>query len=846
MLAVRCASRSTAARRISNESASMMMLARRTPINRRMLSSSPKHTGVARLLPSGRLAAGGTVLTATTAVLLYSSTSNIASMEEYKRAADEKIGGSKILDDIQAYLGKLTGSSSQSEKEEEEEKGSESVESEEKEAVKESEVEEDTTHNEGGPGEKVVVPLDPELVESLPIMSLDEVRKCDGLQNKDRLLVTHDGIVYDVTMFAENHPGGRTLLETAAGLDLQHFFDNYTVHGKSDKAANWLAPLAVGKLTEEETLMAKQHTTPEKHVEKRMAMLTKARRKILVVTASLPLWLAVRNFVSFVGWFVPSLGRSLARIVPVVVPGFSPGAEPLHCEEEEQYSVAVIGGGIAGCGAAWSCKESGFRVTLFEARPHVSGNARTFDWDFSPYREKDEEQTVRSCVSVTAWPSLYYKNYTALLEKLDIETVHQPLSWFLNSKVEGAVGTLWGADPRLYEGSLRKVLEKDFNRYKYTLNISNVICDFFTFRWAPWRREDEPSMYDNHQGLGFMNPFNIIPLYTLFRSLGGSDLWWDVVFTPHYTASFLVDELRPFPAVFGPVIESQIPLLPNKSNCWQGKSKRGENDCNINTCVTWKDAGKGIREVFDRLTSGIDLRENTRVLDVKVLPNGKKRVYDENDKYVDVDRVIFACPVNAIGNIHKSHSELADTILATPIYADDLHPSSGHMHAVMHSDSSVIESEHREDCLKRASNYVEVTRLSNGEINIENQYNFGVQTPGPGVYDLPLDKKPVMLISHSLGEGKSIDPSLVRGTGNHARAHPLYSGWNLMAMLSLRLVNGENGIYYCSNWTTPANTHDMSFLSGLVCAHAVGAKYPFEHKREAKKDFNRLRDLMGI
>ena len=28
------------------------------------------------------------------------------------------------------------------------------------------------------------------------------------------------------------------------------------------------------------------------------------------------------------------------------------------------------------------------------------------------------------------------------------------------------------------------------------------------------------------------------------------------------------------------------------------------------------------------------------------------------------------------------------------------------------------------------------------------------QTSGPGVYDLPLHQKPVMLISHALGEGK--------------------------------------------------------------------------------------------
>jgi hypothetical protein len=49
-----------------------------------------------------------------------------------------------------------------------------------------------------------------------------------------------------------------------------------------------------------------------------------------------------------------------------------------------------------------------------------------------------------------------------------------------------------------------------------------------------------------------------------------------VVFTPHYTASFLVDELRPFPAVFGPLIEAQIPLNPVPGeNVWTGAARRG-------------------------------------------------------------------------------------------------------------------------------------------------------------------------------------------------------------------------------------------------------------------------------
>ena len=107
------------------------------------------------------------------------------------------------------------------------------------------------------------------------------------------------------------------------------------------------------------------------------------------------------------------MGRLLANwAVPVTVPGLTKGSERLldaqeKKEDDKPYKVAVIGGGIAGCGAAWALSLSGFDVTLYEAREQISGNARTFTWDFSPYRGWGA--TVESCVSVTAWPPIFYK-----------------------------------------------------------------------------------------------------------------------------------------------------------------------------------------------------------------------------------------------------------------------------------------------------------------------------------------------------------------------------------------------------------------------------------------------------
>ena len=97
------------------------------------------------------------------------------------------------------------------------------------------------------------------------------------------------------------------------------------------------------------------------------------------------------------------------------------------------------------------------------------------------------------------------------------------------------------------------MFEKDFRIYEKVERFAAATTDLFTgASWDPRKRQDTPSMYANHTGFGMLNPLNVVPLYSLFKWAGGSDLWWDVVFTPFYTASFLVDELRPFPAVFGP------------------------------------------------------------------------------------------------------------------------------------------------------------------------------------------------------------------------------------------------------------------------------------------------------
>lgn len=268
-------------------------------------------------------------------------------------------------------------------------------------------------------------------------------------------------------------------LLTAAGLDLSHFFENYTVHLQNDKAKarGYLDGMAIGRLTDEDAEKARATSTPQTHIESRMSVLSSARTSMLLVMASLPVWMSVRWVVQLVGYFVPPLGHWLAAWLPVSVPGLA-GATPIPSATANgtKARVAVIGGGIAGSGATYTLTESGYDVTLFEARETLCGNARSWDWDVNG-------RTATSCVAVTAWPAILYKNYTALLKKLDVKTAPMPLSWFLYSKVPGLEGFLWVADPAAPEGSLRRRFAEDFRRYDFVQRFVRRVTNFYTLEW---------------------------------------------------------------------------------------------------------------------------------------------------------------------------------------------------------------------------------------------------------------------------------------------------------------------------------------------------------------------------
>ncbi len=53
-------------------------------------------------------------------------------------------------------------------------------------------------------------------------------------------------------------------------------------------------------------------------------------------------------------------------------------------------------------------------------------------------------------------------------------------------------------------------------------------------------------------------------------------------------------------------------------------------------------------------------------------------------------------------------------------------------------------------------------------------------------------------------------------------------------------------LYFAGSSVTPGNGHDLSLLSGLVVAAAVGAPFPFVENEAALSDFHALQGMMGL
>ena len=288
--------------------------------------------------------------------------------------------------------------------------------------------------------------------------------------------------------------------------------------------------------------------------------------------------------------------------------------------------VAVIGGGIAGFGAAHSLCRSGVDVEIFEEYDRAGGNAKTHEWP----------DGAVTGLSVLAWPS-YFRNYAALLRQLGLETAQVELPFYLR-RADGE-SFVHGRSEAL---SVRYAA--DMRRWARLVALVRRVNRFFA-------RSDTPSLYH----FSLLNPMNVLPLRLLCWLCGISAGFWREVIVPLHCTTFLTSRLGLVPAVVVPTIDDIIPLagIPRLSS-WVGSSNGSSNGSSA--------------DVFERIAAAapsLRVRTSCRVERVRRAPDGTWTVHVQPRDAASApaacdgfDRVVFA----------SSARHAAAALPATPLW----------------------------------------------------------------------------------------------------------------------------------------------------------------------------------
>ena len=471
--------------------------------------------------------------------------------------------------------------------------------------------------------------------------------------------------------------------------------------------------------------------------------------------------------------------------------------------------IAIVGGGIGGTSAAYALIQNGYKnVTIYEARDQLGGNAKTHLW-------QEETNSITTGLSVLAWP-LIFRNYIHLLNRLNIPTTIVQLPFFIHDREKNRV---FAHGNQEYQ---TKRYNRELKRWKKLVHIVQYASELFSGK--------ESSLYH----FSLLNPFNYISLRMLSVFFGISNDFWNNLVVPMYASSFLSTKLSFIPAAILPVIDSLISLQPNA----------------IPTMQTW--VGTSI-DVFEKMTKGVRIQTNHRVQQVHIerRENHQISISIDHEK-VRYDRIIFACNAQAIIKAliagRSNPSYLLNLLLSNVSYGDtdDLNMLDG----IIHRDRNILPMEYADELCRDYANYIDVKYDQQKQVFYH--YNtFILSSWLPNIHAMlrenhrehqHLEPMFVTYVSSDQPPPK-IDSRKIYGKVDNRSAHPSLSFRNQAISLLMRLVQGENGMYFCGNAVTPANGHDLSLISGFAVAELIGARYIFEKDAAPLRDYQRFKRM---
>jgi predicted NAD/FAD-binding protein len=316
--------------------------------------------------------------------------------------------------------------------------------------------------------------------------------------------------------------------------------------------------------------------------------------------------------------------------------------------------IAIIGGGMAGLGAAWTLHRHPdlFDIRLFEANSAVGGNAITVDMP------QDNGDSIPFDISVTACIPTVYQNYVQLLREHGIQLIDTRFSYSVKYGNEVYAHN--------FNSELRKELQPEIDRFQKLLAFLKVFNRLNKSR---------------SELIAMLNPFNYVSMGALLN-LG------------RFSGDFRYKVLKPLFVNF--LMATNVFDMP------ASLFSRYLDFFDIENATPMQTWDQGTRRIYAAMSEGF--RD-------KIYLNRPVRKVRRSATHVEVedaegaaerfDEVIFACNANQTLMLLENPTRLEVSILSSIRYESELHN-----HTVVHYDSSILPNNETEPARTR-SNFIE-------------------------------------------------------------------------------------------------------------------------------------------
>ena len=344
--------------------------------------------------------------------------------------------------------------------------------------------------------------------------------------------------------------------------------------------------------------------------------------------------------------------------------------------------IAIIGGGIAGLGAAWALNQhpDRFDFRLFEAQGGVGGNAITVNMP------QQDGPPIPFDISVTALIPSVYQHYLLLMERFGIELIDTQFNYSVKYQDEIYAHGL--------DTDLKRRLQPEIDRFR------QLLAGLHRLGWLTHSRS---------KFLNPLNPCNYVSMGTVLNLAGFSQDFKYQLLKPMFVNFLMATNVFDMQAaLFARYLEFFDIEKATPMQTWDHGSQR------IYQSLTADFADKiylnrPIRKVY-RHTGGVLVKDDTGVIEA-------------------FDDVVLACNANDSLMLLDRPSLLERFILSSVRYDSELHN-----HTVVHWDSTVLPDNEARSLATR-SNHIEQygARPDNYEIT----YVMHNQQPWAGQSDKP-------------------------------------------------------------------------------------------------------------